>query len=312
MTWKTFIGPISSVLPPKMKKHEIIIDIFKSAGNINDFTESTARKWLSGDRTCKATSYFPNRTIDYIGLFKYFKRMIKNQMQNLQSLFREQKDENAVIDVNTDNFNTFCLSLVNQFLVLLGFQLIDEESDGIPALLKNNDFFNDTKKEQLKPDKKIKISISDEFQAGIYDYNIKDFLESSPNNFPYSSIVEDALSFANHIVSINNTHECSDIESDIYKKIITFNDILFEYLNFLKCNAAEVANFPLFFKLKSDDAIILEEAEKYLSQLKPTCQEIQAEIDLIYQDIHEKQVAELKEKDRESLENRLSNLKRKS
>lgn len=154
-----------------------------------------------------------------------------------------------------------------------------------------------------------KVNISEEFQAGIYDYNIKDFLESSPNNFPYSSIVEDALSFVNHI---NDTQKYSDIDRGICKEIITFNDILFEYLNFLKCNAAEVANFPLFFKLKSDDAIILDEAEKYLSQLKPMCQEIQAKIDLIHQDIHEKQVAELKEKDKEALENRLSNLKRKS
>lgn len=265
---------------------EILTDIFIKAGRKNGFDVSSAYNWLSGRRKCKATSYFMDGTINYKELFIFLKKRPKENLQYLQELFRKQKDESSPIDVNTNNANVFCLSLVNQFLDLLEFQRIDEETDGVPDLLKNSDFFNNTKKEQLKPDKKIKLS--DEFQAGIYDYNIKSFLESSPDNFPYSSIVEDALSFANYIVSINNTHECSDIESDIYKKIITFNDILFEYINFLKRNATDVVNFPLSFKLKSDDAVISEATEKYLLKLKPMYQEIQAEIDLIRQKIHDK------------------------
>lgn len=315
MTWKTFIEPIHDILLESMSEATILTDIFIAAGRQKEFDVSSAYNWLSGRRKCKAIAYFPNGIINYKEVFNYFKKRPKEKLQSLQGVFRKQKDESSPIDVHTNKVNLFCLSLVNQFLVLLGFQLIDEESDGVSDLLKNSDFFNDTKKEQLKPDKKIKIL--DEFQTGIYDYNINRFLESSPNNFPYSGIVEDALSFANHIDYINNTHECSDIDSDIYKKIITFNNILFEYLNFLKGNAADVVNFPLFFKLKSDNEIILEAikleaTEKYLLQLKSMCQEIQAEIALIHQEIHDKQVAELREKDKKILENRLSNLNRKS
>ena len=105
-----------------------------------------------------------------------------------------------------------------------------------------------------------------------------EFLESAPNNFPYASIVEDAFSFACHINHINNAHKCLDIDTDIYKEIITFNDFLFKYLKFLKRNAVDAVNFPLSFKLKSDDAIILEKAEKNLKRLKSRCRKIQKKL----------------------------------
>lgn len=127
MTWKDYIIPIRKSGISSDAAHKILRNIFKQAGNTYDFSDETAKKWLSGERQCKASKYFPTGCVDATSLFRYFRNRPNDKLCQLQQLFREGESFNASspIDVKTDNWDVFCWSLVNQFLDLLKFQRVD-------------------------------------------------------------------------------------------------------------------------------------------------------------------------------------------
>ncbi len=126
MTWKTFTNTICKAEIDSDVAYRIIQKLFSEAGSTTEFSEQAARKWLNEKRNCKVDSYFPdNVRINYNGLFCFFRNRPTEKLKNLQELFCSTKESGDAVDVNTDDVDTFCLSLVNQFLDLLRLQRID-------------------------------------------------------------------------------------------------------------------------------------------------------------------------------------------
>lgn len=92
---------------------------------MEELAEPTVRKWLSGERNCKSSKYFPRKGVDNEKVFTFFKNRPKEKLLELQRLFGEIADASSPIDVTTHDLDAFCWSLVNQFLDLLGFQRVD-------------------------------------------------------------------------------------------------------------------------------------------------------------------------------------------
>lgn len=127
MTWKDYIMPIQKSGISGDAVHKILRNIFEQAGCAYVFSDEAAKKWLMGERQCKASKYFPTGQVDTDSLFRYFRNRPDDRLCQLQQLFREEESVNASspIDVKTDNWDVFCWSLVNQFLDLLRFQRVD-------------------------------------------------------------------------------------------------------------------------------------------------------------------------------------------
>lgn len=127
MVWKDFIVPIRQSGIFGNASYKILISLFEQAGSINDVPDATAKSWLSGRRNCKASTYFPAGKIDTKCLYRFFRNKPVNKLKQLQQMFRARDniDFDSPINVETDNLDEFCWSLVNQFLDLLGFQRVD-------------------------------------------------------------------------------------------------------------------------------------------------------------------------------------------
>lgn len=130
MTWSTFISAIKQSEVIKDSSPKIVIKLFDAARSPIDCSESAAKSWLNGNRNCKTARYFPNgKLIDEKAVFKIFRDRPEQILKKLQQIFREGKDADSPIDVNTKNMDVFCWSLVNQFLDILGLQRLDIPSD---------------------------------------------------------------------------------------------------------------------------------------------------------------------------------------
>jgi len=127
MNWKSFITPIQKSKISSDAAYKILLDLFEQAGSKNDILEATAKSWLSGTRNCKTSTYFPAGKIDAESLFRYFRNRPTSKLKQLQQMFQDEKkiDTDSPIDVETDDMDIFCWSLINQFLDLLGFQRVD-------------------------------------------------------------------------------------------------------------------------------------------------------------------------------------------
>ena len=61
MTWKDFFNTIKdSGLFGNIPAKQIIVRLFKAAGNMKEFSEDTAQSWIDNKRNCKTSKYFPN------------------------------------------------------------------------------------------------------------------------------------------------------------------------------------------------------------------------------------------------------------
>ncbi|HBV83382.1 MAG TPA: hypothetical protein DEB74_11465 [Lachnospiraceae bacterium] len=130
MTWKTYTKAIHEAELESGTQAQILIKLFKRAGCINkkedDISESTAKKWISGTRNCKVSTYFPAReNVKTQDLYNFFINRPPYKLVKLQEEIRSQKDDNSSVDCETKDRDRFCLSLVNQFLDLLGFERED-------------------------------------------------------------------------------------------------------------------------------------------------------------------------------------------
>ena len=126
MTWGIFMNAIKEAELVNGTREQILVALFKNAGREKEFSEQAARKWISGDRNCKVSSYFSNGTItNQEGAYRFFRRRPEDKLKKLQQIFRSKKGVNSPIDCETENMDRFCWSLVNQFLDLLGFQRLE-------------------------------------------------------------------------------------------------------------------------------------------------------------------------------------------
>lgn len=148
MTWKIFANTICEAKIENDIACRIIQKLFSEAGSRKEFAEETAKAWINGERNCAVNRYFPAYAkMDYNRIFRFFRNRPIEKLKNLQELFRSTKESGDAVDVNTDDVDTFCLSLVNQFLDLLRRQRID--ASYIEALSKSEDVSSDADSEQL-------------------------------------------------------------------------------------------------------------------------------------------------------------------
>ncbi len=143
MTWKDFIAPIHESGISGDASYKILLGLFKRAGSIDDVPEVTIKSWLSGNRNCKVSTYFPTGKIDTKNLFRYFRNRPDSKLKQLQQIFRAGKntDYDSPINVETADLDTFCWSLVNQFLDLLKFERIDIPQSKGDTIHERNDLF---------------------------------------------------------------------------------------------------------------------------------------------------------------------------
>lgn len=127
MTWKDFIVPIRKSGIFGDASYKILLELFEQAGSKIDISDVTAKSWLSGNRNCKATTYFPTGKIDTKNLFRYFRNRPDSKLKQLQQMFQPKENvaPDSPIDVKTDDMDILCWSLVNQFLDLLKFERVD-------------------------------------------------------------------------------------------------------------------------------------------------------------------------------------------
>ena len=127
MTWKDFIVPIRESGMSGHASYKILLELFEQAGSKIDVSDATAKSWLSGNRNCKVSTYFPAGIVDTKSLFRYFRNRPDGKLKQLQQIFqaRESTDFGNPINAETNDLDVFCWGLVNQFLDLLGFQRVD-------------------------------------------------------------------------------------------------------------------------------------------------------------------------------------------
>lgn len=66
MTWGIFFKTIkNSGLFGNIPAPQIIKRLFMAAGSMNEFSLSTAQKWIDGERKCKTSTYFPDGKLNY-------------------------------------------------------------------------------------------------------------------------------------------------------------------------------------------------------------------------------------------------------
>lgn len=128
MTWKDFITAIRRAKLTNDSSSKILVNLFNAAGTMNEVTEPAAKSWINGNRNCKTSTYFPEGNLNNTGILRFFKNRPANKLQELQQIFHEINDHDSPIDLETDDMDVFCHSLLNQFLDLLGLERLDTAS----------------------------------------------------------------------------------------------------------------------------------------------------------------------------------------
>lgn len=131
MTWRIFARTICDSKFINCKQWEIIFFLFQAAGvkEGKKPLEKTIRSWLENRRNCNGKHYFNGNKIDNIKVFQFFRKIPEEKLWGIQNEFKKNIDASSPIDVNTDNLDLFCWSLLNQFLDLLGFLRVDIPDD---------------------------------------------------------------------------------------------------------------------------------------------------------------------------------------
>lgn len=127
MNWKDYIKSIQDSGIVEGSLESILTNLFNIAGGGGVLPASTVKSWLYNRRNCKSSTYFPKGTINNDAVFGFFRSRPSDKLYNLQKTFKKQMipDSGSPIDVKTKDLDTFCWSLVNQFLDLLKFERID-------------------------------------------------------------------------------------------------------------------------------------------------------------------------------------------
>ena len=120
MTLVEYIEAITSSKIANDSKKKIVIDLFFAAGTHKRFAEDTANSWLSGERRCKTSRYFPDGRINNEdGFIAYFRNRPEASRKALQEAFRSINTDN-IVKCDTNDRDEFCRSLLYQFMSILG------------------------------------------------------------------------------------------------------------------------------------------------------------------------------------------------
>lgn len=123
-------------------------------------------------------------------------------------------------------------------------------------------------------------SMLDEFQQSFEGYAIKNFINSDPNNSLTADRIDDARTFATHILYINQHSDISDKNNSVYHNIISFTNILWEYIGFLKETSKDPQNFPENYKpFNGNDNNFLLGLNDYRQKLNSLSAKISKEIE---------------------------------
>ena len=151
------------------------------------FTEEAAKSWISGERNCQTSRYFPEGRIkNELAVFKYFRNRSANSLKVLRDTFR-QVNGDGIIKCDIDNDDTFCWSILNQFLALLGFPLSEEpvwETD-TPVERASETMVSDTSNNERSEDKSFLFDSKSKkiirmFKQAVIDYKFKDLIDFEP------------------------------------------------------------------------------------------------------------------------------------
>ncbi len=261
VTWKDYIHTIRDADLVKDSEPKIICHLFNKAKCKYGCSESAAKRWLDGSRNCQANRYFPdNKLNDAQALFRFFRQRPESKLKKVQDVFKEMADTDSSIDIETDDMDSFCWSLVNQFVDLLGFQRLDithadMASDGLSPedyLSKDKPMGQPTKESQqsLSPE-----SIYSNFISAVKGFPIEKFLNNDPIASLPDYLVWDAITFWGSINASREADNAPGGTTDGYQRIIEFIDALKDYLDFLKENSVRRDAFPDDFHLISNGRV---------------------------------------------------------
>lgn len=307
MTWKTFIDAIEKAELTKGTSPQIIIELFKAAGRMNDFSEEAAKSWIRGTRNCQVSRYFPNGKIEHKNeAFKFFRGRPDKNLKELQKIFCEINDADSPIDLKTDNMDIFCLSLLNQFLDLLGFQRLNWDDISTNVItqpkgnLSNHQTYNTSKVSTIKNisiDQKLcsfennikkktpqidtlPRQMSDEFSHSYEDYAIQNFVESNPVDSLSTDRIIDAKDFVMHINYIHKNCDLPDKNKSVYQCIISFINTMWEYIQFLQRTSCNPQDFPERYKPQDgSDNKFKNDTDAYRQKLNSLSQQIMEQIE---------------------------------
>lgn len=123
-------------------------------------------------------------------------------------------------------------------------------------------------------------SMLDEFNQAFEGYAIQNFINSDPNNSLTADRIGDAHTFATHIFYIDQHSDISDKNNSIYPNIISFINILWEYIGFLKRTSKDPQIFPENYKpLDGNDNNFMLGINDYRQKLNSLSAKISKEID---------------------------------
>ena len=220
MTFGEYIRAIVSAKITNDSQARIVIDLFKAAGAVKKFdkdevlSESTANKWINGERFCKTRSYFPEGKINNeAGFVDYFSKRPEASCKALQEAFRSINND-GIVDCDTVDIDVFCRSLLRQFMAILGVSWVEEP-------------ISETLSEKM-----LKI-----FRKAIIDCKIVAFKNNRDSSFTEAYFCNDDPEFienASHFIEIIDLDiVCPFIRSHedmIYQKIEGFSTQLSCYL----------------------------------------------------------------------------------
>ena len=300
MTWKDFIEPIeSSNLIENNTDKEILMKLFKVAEPYAEISVFSIAKWLKNERNCKVKRYFPEDCINNPKkVFDFFRKRSESKLKELQKIFREKygnKNIDTPIDLDTEDIDIFCCSLLNQFLELLGFEQM-ELSDVLKE--KKGNFINN---EQMPSHQNTGISNigaakhestasvskeNKEQQKELSDIFTDNYVEFGVQKFIRSYCMEDAFTFITRIKYNYDQYKNEkldkfiDSDTDVYNNISNFADILWEYLSYLRENMKECHEGNQYKHIYNGDSEdeFKKETDKYRKQLVALYQNINMEL----------------------------------
>ncbi|MGN0679867.1 MAG: hypothetical protein ACI4JS_09415 [Oscillospiraceae bacterium] len=128
--------------------------------------EGTVRKWITSSenskRNCDVRSYYPEPVLEKgkkQELYMYIRRFGEESVFRCQKEFKkiitENNDKDYVIDIETENFDILCFSILNQFIILMGMEGLQIDDPDLNIDPKIVEIF---KQQQIHKDEKHKLS----------------------------------------------------------------------------------------------------------------------------------------------------------
>lgn len=251
----------------KCKRDELAVKILNAAGIVievdMDF-QTAVSKWIDRGIPKNICSYFPN-TINEEELKKYIEhwatvktwKTLQRGFDDYNSKTKNQIDK-CIVNCSTSAREDFCQSIVMQLVESLGFPLPEKCYDT-----------------EHTPHESEPVRMLDIFVQSYDDFAVEDFI----NSVPTTDRIHDMIYFIGHIRE-QDKMDCLDKNEEIYQGIVSFVDILQEYLSFLKRSSGNLDFFPdNYTPPNSDNKEFSEELNRYREQLKSLYLPIKVEVE---------------------------------